>query len=141
MALTIIFATSGVAMVMLMAAKSLEERRRKPFFVLNTISRNNVHIRTLHRKALSLYAEGKEKIHFKLNKQLPLRLRNFSNKLASYIREKQKQYANNMRDSRLLKRSDGISEFFKSLSDVERESGEINDVYGDGSQERQKEVD
>ena len=65
--------------------------------------------------------------------------KNSSNKLLSYLAEKKEKYINNMRDSRLLKKSDGISEFFKNMSSIEKGNGEIHDTYEDGSQE-EKEV-
>ncbi|PIP61822.1 hypothetical protein COW99_01980, partial [Candidatus Roizmanbacteria bacterium CG22_combo_CG10-13_8_21_14_all_38_20] len=34
-----------------------------------------------------------------------------------------------MRDAKLLKKSDGISEFFKNISDIEKGQGEINEAF------------
>ena len=45
-----------------------------------------------------------------------------------------------MRDSKLLKKSDGISEFFKNMSNIEKGNGEIHDNYDDGSQNVEEEV-
>jgi len=88
-----------------------------------------------------LYFEGKERSSFLIKRQIPLHSKNFSNKLTVYLREKRIRYFNNMRDSRLLKKSDGISEFFKNMSNLEKGNGEINDVYYDGSQNSKKELD
>jgi len=54
--------------------------------------------------------------------------------MTSFLKERREQYVNIMRDSRLLKKSDGISEFFKNMSDVEKGNGEIHDTFESGSQ-------
>lgn len=123
------FAVSGFAIALLIVAKAIEERRRKPLIVLNIVSRGDAYIRERYHAVVHLYCDAKEKIVFFFQKQIPLRLRNIFNKLISYLKEKQGQYTANMRDSRLLKRSDGISEFYRNLSNVEKGNGEINDTY------------
>ena len=45
-----------------------------------------------------------------------------------------------MRDSRLIKRSDGISEFFKNMSEIEKGNGEIHKDLDDSSQNYKEEV-
>ena len=45
------------------------------------------------------------------------------------VREQQGIYLGSMRDSRLLKKSDGISEFFRTMSTVEKGAGEIDEGY------------
>lgn len=124
----------------LLSAKSLERRRKKPFFVLTLISSGDIHVRSLYHKMVHLYSDSKEKGWFLLKKQVPIRGRFLLNKLVSFIKEKREQYVGNMRDSRLLKKPDGISEFFKSMSDVEKGNGEVNEVYPDSSQEDKKEL-
>lgn len=136
-----IFILSGTIIVLLPVAKRLEEKRKKPFFVLDAISRGDIHIRELYHKTIRLYSEWKEKVLFFLKKQMPMHSRNFLNKLLFFLKEKKGQYINNMRDSRLLKKPDGISEFFKSISDVEKGNGEINDVYKDDFQDDKKELE
>lgn len=131
--LIVFFILSGLAVVLLIAAKKLEGKRRKQFFISKAISKGDIHIRKLYHDAVRLYSEGKEKSSFFFQKQIPKHSRNSSNKLLSYLREKREQYASNMRDSRLLKKSDGISEFFKNISNMENGNGEIHDVYEDAS--------
>ncbi len=140
MTLIAIFTVSGLAILTLVSAKSLERKRRKPFLILTLISRGDIHVRALYHKAVHLYSDSKEKTWFLLKKQVPKHSRNSLNKLLSFIREKREQYVGKMRDSRLLKKPDGMSEFFKSMSDVEKGNGEINDVYVDSSQDGKKEL-
>src|SRR3989338_3465383 len=134
-----IFAISGLAISILIIAKKVEQKRRKPFFILNLISKGNIHIRKLIHRVVHYYSEGKEKVIFFFKRRIPMHSKNSSNKLLSCLAEKKEKYINNMRDSRLLKKSDGISEFFKNMSSIENGNGEIHDTYEDGSQE-EKEV-
>ena len=145
-----IFTISGLSIITLVIAKRLEEKRKKPFFILNVISKSDTRIRELYHRAVRLYSEGKEKSSFLFKRQIPIHSKNSFNKLLSFLKEKREQYVIRMRDSRLLKKSDGISEFFKNMSNIEKGNGEINDVYDDarqndsvglGSQDDKKEVD
>ena len=136
-----IFAISGLAIPVLIIAKKLEQKRRKPFLILNLISKGNIHIRKLFHRVVHYYSEGKEKVIFILKRRIPLHSKNSSNKLLSYLVDKKEKYINNMRDSRLLKKPDGISEFFKNMSSIEKGNGEIHDVYEEDSQEDKKELD
>ena len=79
-------------------------------------------------------SETKEKIHLIINKKIKLHSKNTFNKLVAYLGEKREQYETNMRNSRLLKKSDGISEFFKSMSEVEKGNGTIEETFEDSSQ-------
>ncbi len=136
-----VFGISGLVIVILMTAKRLEEKRRKSFFILNMISKGDIHTRELYHKAVRLYSEGKEKTSFLLKRRVPIHAKNSMNKLLSFLKEKREQYVSNMRDSRLLKKPDGISEFFKNMSNIEKGNGEINDIFGNGSQEDKKELE
>ncbi|MDP3763248.1 MAG: hypothetical protein Q8Q92_01150 [bacterium] len=136
-----IFTISGLSIVTLVVAKRLEEKREKPFFISEAISKGDIHIRKIYHKAVHFYSEGKEKFLFLTKKRIPIHLRNTLNKLISFLKEKREQYVHNMRDSRLLKKSDGISEFIKNMSDIEKGNGEINHIYEDSSQDDKKELD
>ena len=136
-----VFTVSGLAILTLLVAKNLERKRKRPFFILAAISRGDIYIRGFYHRVIHFYSEGKEKILFFLKKQVPIHSRNSFNKLLSFLREKKLQYLGSMRDSRLLKKSSGISEFFKNISDIEKGNGEINDVYEDSSQGDKKELD
>jgi hypothetical protein len=123
----ILFAASGVAIITITAAKRVEERKRTTVFILRLISLGDARMRTLHHEALRHYSYSKEKGGFWVKKQLPLKLKSFWNRFQAYVEEKATGYLGDMRGSRLLKRSDGISEFFKSISEVEKGAGEINE--------------
>ena len=135
-----IFTFSGLAILTLTVAKKLEEKRKKQFFILKAISKGDIHIRELYHKAVHFYSEGKEQVSFFFKRQIPIHSRNFLNKSISFLKEKRGQYIGNMRNSRLLKKSDGISEFFKNMSNVEKGNGEINDVFEDSSQNTEEKV-
>lgn len=134
-----LFAISGTAIIALLAAKKLQERGRNPLFLFRWITRSDERIRDWHQKALNMYSEGKEKISFFATRQIKLHSKNTFNKLVAFLKEKREQYENNMRNSRLLKKSDGISEFFKSMSDIEK-GGSIDESLEDGSQNAQEKV-
>ena len=144
-----IFAISGTAIITLLVAKKFEEGREGRLFIFSWITKGDEHIRDWHHKVLRWYSEGKEKVLFIFKRQVPIHSRNTFNKLVTYLKEKRDQYENNMRNSRLLKKPAGISEFFKSMSDIEKGNGAIdetledtrqNDAVGLGSQNKQEEV-
>lgn len=125
-----IFILSGVGIVTLTVAKRLEEKKRHQTLVLRAVSRGDERVREIHHKALHHYSHSKEKFAFWFKKQLPLKVRSIWNRLKAYMGEKSVEYLGDMRNSRLLKKSDGISEFFKNISEIEKGGGEINDeVY------------
>lgn len=133
MTVVFIFIISGLSIVALIVAKRLEEKRKKPFFISTAISKGDIYIRELYHRTIRFYSEGKEKTSFFFKKQIPIHSKNSLNKLISFLKEKREQYVGNMRDSRLLKKPDGISEFLKNMSSVEKGNGEINDIYEDAS--------
>ena len=141
MIITSLFAFSGLSIILLLVAKRLEEKRKRIFFISNAISKGDTRIRGLYLKVVSLYSEGKERISFFYKKQIPIHSRNSLNKLLIFIRKRREQYAVSMRDAKLLKKSDGISEFFKNMSELEKGNGEIHDSVGRDSQDNKKEVD
>lgn len=129
----VIFALSGVVIVLLPVVKMLEKKRSKRFLVFILISKSDTYIREFYHKILNLYSEGKEKVAFFLKQRVPRHSKNSFNKLLSFLKEKREQYANNMRNAKFLKKSDGMSEFLKNMSNIEKGNGEINDVYKDAS--------
>lgn len=124
-----LFILSAVVIVTMLLAKRMEERKKADVFLLKMVSKGDVTARVLHHKGLHYYSIGKDKIYFWVRKQLPLRAKNWLNKSISWAQETLNKYMGDMRNSRLLKRSDGISEFFKNISDVEKGNGEINEIY------------
>src|SRR3989344_4204635 len=140
MIITSFFAFSGLSIILLLVAKRLEEKRKRIFFISNAISKGDTRIRGLYIKVVRLYSEGKERISFFYKKQIPIHSRNSLNKLLIFIRKRREQYAVSMRDAKLLKKSDGISEFFTNMSELEKGNGEIHDSVGRDFQDDKKEV-
>ncbi len=140
MIITSIFAFSGLSMILLLVSKRLEEKRKRTLFISNAISKGDTRIRGLYQKIVRLYSEGKERISFFYKKQVPIHSKNFLNKLVIFLRKMRERYIVSMRDSKLLKKSDGISEFFKNMSEIEKGNGEIHDSVEQGSQDNEKEV-
>ena len=126
MFLTVIFLISGVALTILIGAKYLEERRNKTFLILELISKGDLHVRDFSHKAAHNYAEFREWAEFFVKKQLPLHSKSLLNKSHTLVQDKSAKYLELIRDSKLLKKSDGISEFFKTIGDVEKGNGEID---------------
>lgn len=113
--------------ILLISAKVWEEKNRKSFFLLRAISKGDEHIRDLSIKSAHQYADLKEKSKFVVGKQLPLHSKNFLNKSAIFLQEKSTKYFGDIRNSRLLGgKNEGISEFLKDISQMEK-GGEIND--------------
>lgn len=132
MILTALFFVSGAGIVAITVAKRIEERRKKTNFVLRAIARGNEHAHEYRHGALHAYTVGKERADFWLRKQLPLRSKNWWYKLVSFVEERSNQYLGEMRDAKLFKRSDGLSEFFKNISEIEKGNGELHDeVYSE----------
>ncbi|MFH1472998.1 MAG: hypothetical protein ABIF06_01110 [bacterium] len=131
MYLTGIFLFSGIISATLIIAKRLEEKRKKTFPLLAIISKGDKRIRELSHEATHWYAEFKEKAEHFLKKQLPMHSRSFVNRSNTYVKERMDKHLNNLRASKLLKKPDGLSEYFKNVSSIEKGNGEINDTYLD----------
>ncbi len=122
-----LFILSGTIIAVLAIAKRMEEKRRQTPLVLRAVSHGDERIRKFHHEALFQYSQAKDKSAFYLKKQLPLKLKSLINKLNAYAKEKGVEYFGDMRGARLLKKPDGISEFFKNISEIEKGTGEINE--------------
>lgn len=127
MTLQIIFAFSGIAIVILVGAKMWQEKHKRSIFLLRGIGRGDERVRALSQKATVHYSHAKEKTDFFLKKQLPLHTKNFINKTNAALKEKSERYIGNIRGSKFLKKSDGLPEFFKNISEKEN-NGRIDDV-------------
>jgi hypothetical protein len=123
-----LFLLSGIAIVALTLSKRVEERKKTKVFILRAVSRADERVREFHHEALHFYSEGKDRFSFWAQKQLPMKLKSLYNRFQAYAEEKSIEYLGDVRNSRLIKRSDGISEFFKNISDIEKGTGEINEV-------------
>lgn len=127
MALIIIFALSGICIVILVYTKIRELKHERTFFPLNFISKSDHRIREVTHLATRHYSELKEKGEFVLTKQLPLHSKNILNKTKTLVRDKVEKHLGDIRNTRLLgNKKDGISEFFKNLSDKENGNTKSN---------------
>jgi len=129
MAYIAIFAFSGTMVLLLPVAKHLGQGRENPFIIFRLISRGETHAREIYHTTIHLYTEWKERLTLLFKKKIYLYSRNILNKLSTFVEEKRLEYLNNMRDSKLLKRQDGISEFYKNMSSVEKGNGEIYEDF------------
>lgn len=123
-----IFIFSGVIIASLTIAKRMEEKKRRSPIVLRAVSHGDESVRQMHHKLLHQYSRIKDKSAFWVKKQIPLKMKSLVNKLQTYAKEKGEAYLGNVRGSRLLQRSGGISEFFKNISEIEKGAGEINEA-------------
>ncbi len=124
-----LFVISGAIILTLTLSKRIEEKEKRTPIILRAISKGDESVRSLHHEALHQYTHGKDKFAFWFKKQLPLKLKGFWNRVKIYTRERSNEYMRDMRSSKLLKKSDGISEFFKSISEIEKGTGEINESW------------
>lgn len=127
MTLIYIFILSGLALAVLLVSKRIEEKKRRPVFVLKIISKGDERVRELHHQMIRYYSVGKERIYVYVCKQLPRYSRSSLNKIIAKLEEGLGRYLDKMRDARLLKKTDGLSEFFRNISDVDKGTGEINE--------------
>ena len=124
-----LFTLSGVILAVIMIAKRMEERKKTGVFILKAISRGDALVREFHHQAVHLYSTGKEKAVFFVKKQVPMHSKISLIKVLNILKDRTERHIGNIRDSRLLKKSDGISEFFKNMNEVEKGAGEINESY------------
>lgn len=124
---SIIFLLSGLMIVFLIHAKMVEDKREEKPAILRFVSMGDEHVRTLSVELAHKYAEWKAKAEFFVNKQFPMHARNFVNKTNAVIKERVTKHVGDIRGSRFLKKSDGLSEFFKSISEKET-NGRLEDT-------------
>ncbi|OHA92061.1 MAG: hypothetical protein A3J09_01005 [Candidatus Zambryskibacteria bacterium RIFCSPLOWO2_02_FULL_51_21] len=130
MYLSYAFFFSGAILAVLLVAKRIEERKKTRVFLLRLISRGEEHARKLQREAVRRYSLSKEEMHFFMAKQLPRYSKSSLNKALARFEESMQKYLERLRDSRLLKKDEGISEFFKSMAEVEKGNGQIDgEIY------------
>jgi len=116
-----VFGVSGVVVAVLIFLKMRELSTGRQSSVLGLISRSDHSFREKSHTFLLRYTDVKERMKFFLEKKLPLHAKNTYNKLRIVVGERIQKYAGNIRNSKFLKKNDGMSEFFKSMS--EREKG------------------
>jgi hypothetical protein len=116
---SIIFLLSGLMIVFLIHAKMIETKNQKKPAILRFVSMGDEHVRTLSVEVAHRYTDLKGRAEFFINKQFPMHARNFVNKTNAVIKERVEKHVGDIRGSKFLKKSDGLSEFFKSLSEKE----------------------
>lgn len=131
MFLSSIFIVSGAVIALLVITKYLSERRKKTFLVLNLISKGDMHVRDLTHRATNEYSQLKGKTEVLVKKQIPLRTRSLFNRSNAYLRTRLDKHLAYVRNSKLINKSDGISDFFRNISNIEKGRGEINDYYNE----------
>ncbi len=122
-----LFIFSGVTLVALLLAKRVENRSGRRSFLLRAISKGDRQIRELFHRVLDFYSLGRERSLFIIQKQLPLKAKRELGKAQTYIQEKIEGQFGNVRNARLIKRQEGISEFFKNISEIEKGGGELHE--------------
>jgi hypothetical protein len=121
-----LFVLSGVVIAALLVAKIIELRGNKPIFILRAVSKGDERARDLYHKSLKLYSDGKVKLVFFVQRELPVRAKIYLNKGLSWTQERLEEYFGNVRNSRLIDRREGISEFIKNISEIEK-GGELHE--------------
>ncbi len=124
-----LFILSGVALTSLTIAKRIELKGRDASFILRIVSRGDERARDLYHQALHFYTTGKHRVVFVVKKQLPLRAKSYLTKSVVYIKEKGENRFGNIRNSRLISKRDGMKEFFKNISEVEKGGGELHEDF------------
>jgi hypothetical protein len=127
MVIIYLFILSGLGLTTLLIAKRMEEKRRIKPFILELICKGDAMLRELRHEAILFYSTLREDLEFLFKKQIPMKSRSSLNKCLAMVHERTENYFESLRDSRLLKKSDGISDFFKNMSSVEKGKGEINE--------------
>jgi hypothetical protein len=130
MLITYLFILSGACLITLLIAKRIEEKRKVKPLILRLICRGDEVLRDVHHVAIHWYSLIRVNGEFFFKKQVPMKSRSSLNKFLALIQEKTENYFESLRDSRLLKKPDGISDFFKTMSSVEKGKGEIyEEIY------------
>jgi len=125
MFLTIIFITSGLCIIGLVLIKMQALKTKRSMLLLEFISNGDHHVREIYQNTTHQYFDIKEKVIIFITKQFPMHTKNLLNKTETLVKEKLEKYTGNIRNSRLLNRKkEGISEFFKNLSEKENEDSQ-----------------
>jgi hypothetical protein len=121
--------------IILIGAKIWEEKNRKSFFLLRGISKGDTHIREFSQNAAHRYADMKEELKFMIKRQVPLHTRNIANKSYSLIQEKSNKFISDLKEGKLFgRKNEGISEFLKDISEMEKDNEITSNEGEEGSQ-------
>jgi hypothetical protein len=124
-----IFILSGVAILSLTLAKRFEMKGYR-VIVFRAVSKGDERARDLYHKSLRFYSEGKVKTVFFVRKQLPVRLKIYTNRSVAWLQARFEERFGDMRGSRFIVKGESGSDFVKSVAEVEKGRGELHDdVY------------
>lgn len=134
MVLEILFVISGVIVATILWAKMREDKHKRKPALLRLISRGDERARLWSHEIAHRYSEWKDEAEFFINKEMPFKVRNFVHKTNTVIKERAERHIGDIRGSKFLKRSDGLNEFFKNLSEKEN-GGRIDESLPEETQE------
>lgn len=126
-----IFTISGVAILSLTLAKRFEMKGYR-IIILRAVSKGDERARDAYHKSLRFYSEGKVKFLFFVKKQLPVRVKIYTNKSVAFLQARFEERFGDIRNSRFIKKHENISDFFKSVAEIEKGAGELHEeVYSE----------
>jgi len=121
--------------IILITGKMWEEKNRKSFFLLRWISKGDERFREFSQSSAHKYADLKEDAGFLIKRQVPLHTRNIANKTYAMFQEKGNKFLSDLKEGKLFgRKNEGISEFLKDISEMEKENGQTLDEDREGSQ-------
>ena len=129
MTIIAIFTISGVAIAVLILSKKYELRFKKSTLVLRLVSKGDERLKELNHRLAEHYLKARDGVERFIKKTVRMRVKLNLNKATGFVKERMDEYSESLRDAKLLKKSDGLSEFFKNIKEVEKGQGEINEVH------------
>jgi len=120
MILPIIFYVSLACIAFLLFTKMREQKTKKQPFLLRIITLGDERIQIFSQKSAHWYADRKDDAIYFFEKQLPIRSKRLWAKTQATAIEKWGILMNDLREMKILKRSEGLSEFFQAR-DEEKE--------------------
>lgn len=118
-----VFIFSFIVIFLMLLSKIYEIKNNKKIVIFETVSHFDHNIRNLFHNAGHIYLDYKQIFLIFVKHQLPLHSKNVFNKTQIFFKEKIEKYIGNIRASKLLSdKSDGVSEFFKNISNIENKN-------------------
>jgi len=114
MILPAIFYVSLVCIALLLLTKVREMRTHRQPFLLRVISLGDERMKELSQRSAHWYADRKEDLVFFFDKQLPMHSRRIWGKTQDLVLEKWNLLKSDLHEMRILKRSEGLSEFLQA---------------------------
>lgn len=114
MILPIIFYVSGACIALLLFVKLREMQMRRQPMLLRLISRGDERMKVFSQKSAHWYADRKEDVIYFFEKQLPVHSRRLWAKAETLAAEKWNLLAEDLRKMQILKRREGLTEYFQT---------------------------